>query len=84
MISYHYLIEPEFAVYRHLWTPTPCVCKAELWNKLEIHRYMRSEIILDNCWAASHMRRHVLTNDPTAPHTRSRRHLLPARRPLLP
>src|SRR5215813_3818760 len=60
------------------------VYRAERRKRFEIHRYMIYERILDTLWMCSYIRRHVLANDSTATQTRSRRHLLPARRKLLP
>ena len=75
---------PEFAVYRHLWTQKPCICGVHPLKRPEIHRYMNRSIFLDITAIGSYMRRHVLTNNPTATQARSRRGLLPACRELLP
>jgi hypothetical protein len=75
---------PEFAVYRHFWTQKPCICGVHPLKRPEIHRYMNRSIFLDITAIGSYMRRHVLTNNPTAPQARSRRGLLPACRELLP
>ena len=75
---------PEFAVYRHLRTRNPCMYGAYLPKRLETHRYMNRRVGLDITPMALSMRRHVPTNNPTATQARSRRHLLAARRKLLP
>jgi hypothetical protein len=58
----------------------PCVYRAELVKRLEIHRYMTCGRRVDSTGIVPYSRRYVPTNDPTATPTRSRRDLLPARR----
>jgi hypothetical protein len=77
-------LQPEFAVYRHLWTRKPCICGVHPLKRPKIHRYMNRSIFLDTTAVALYIRRHVLTNNPTATQARSRRGLLPACRELLP
>jgi type II restriction/modification system DNA methylase subunit YeeA len=77
-------VRPEFAVYRHLWTQKPCIGGVYPLKRSTIHRHMNRRIFLDTMAISPYSRRHVPTNDATATQARSRRHLLPACRELLP